>query len=166
MTVESLIHSDPIAAIPLARLVAIIPEVVEVLRGDVAVSGPRAATSPTRTDAVIDCCDRLVAEVCAIAEDLDLDLAGIPLWRSSWGEVRGLRTATRPIHIKWIAEDIHTAAVGRRRDLSTAARLRDVLKRACRSPSVASILTAEVEEATLAVLAEDFADIREGNRAC
>lgn len=115
-------------------------------------------------DRLITTADELCAVVVATAEFAECDVTGIPFWRDQHGRVVGSRTGTRAIHLQWIASDTldvtdplsYTIVVGR---------LRAALTRSCRTPVVAAALAAEVEDAQLASLAVDFAEIREGLRA-
>ncbi|WP_020171000.1 hypothetical protein [Gordonia polyisoprenivorans] len=149
---------DPLGSIPASDFPRLIAEVFTLLRD--ALDGP----SEWMADRLITTSDELCAAVVATAEYADCDVTGIPFWRDAHGRVIGSRTGTRAIHLQWIASD----ALDINDPLAYAtvvARLRAALTQACRTPAVAAALAAEVEDAQLASLADDFAELREGLRA-
>lgn len=151
---------DALAAIPLDRLIAIVPEIVEVLRADIAISGPRGASSPGRTDSVICAADRLFAGICDLAESVELDLTGIPTWRNGWGRIIGMRPSTRVIHVSWILEDIVAKTAGTPDRRFVEKQLRWIVAGACRSPNIASVILGEAEQIHLKAVEAEFADIK------
>lgn len=125
-------------------------EVVEALRNPM---NHRGELRPHLTD----CADREYARLWQVAELLDLDPTGLPAWRVN-GDVRGLSTRTRTIHLVWLVEDIRNRLPV---DDSEVWRvLWDARSRSigC-SPEAASIMLAIREEA----MEDQFAIVREGD---
>lgn len=152
------VAADPLHALTLDRLVAIVPEILHTLREDArSIRGLR--------DVPIAATDRLFATVCKLAEEVGLDLAGIPTWRNANGQIIGMRSATRPVHASWILEDIHCRVRETNDEQFVCDSLRWAVRRcAGSSRNVASILVDELQEAAMVQQWAEFAEVRAGNR--
>ncbi|MCK8612736.1 hypothetical protein [Gordonia sp. C13] len=150
--------ADPLNALKLDQLVEIIPEILVTLREDaMSIRGIR--------DIPLAAADKLFATICKLAEEVDLDLTGIPCWRNPAGKVIGMRTATRPVHAKWICEDIRSCVRDTRDEVFVTDSLRWAVRQSAgASKNVVSILVSELESAALTRDWDRFAEIRQGNR--
>lgn len=150
--------ADPLNALKLDQLVEIIPEILVTLRDDaMSIRGIR--------DVPLAAADKLFATICKLAEEVDLDLAGIPTWRNPEGRIIGMRSATRPVHVRWILEDIHCRVRGTDDERFVCDALRWAVRQSTgASKNVVSILVSELESAALTREWDRFAEVRQGNR--
>lgn len=149
---------DPLRALTLKQLVHIIPEILYTLRADAhSIRGLR--------DTPLAAADKLFAVVCRLAEECEFDLAGIPCWRNSTGQVLGMRSATRPMHAAWILADIQDRVQATEDEVFVTDALRWAVRRALgASRNVVSILVSELEDSAVERSWDQFAHIRAGNR--
>ncbi|MDJ0455478.1 hypothetical protein [Gordonia amicalis] len=150
--------ADPLNALTLDHLVAIIPEIIVALRNE-------AHSMRGLRDTAVAAADRLFVTVYRLAEETGFDLTGIPTWRNPSGSVLGMRSATRPIHVRWILDDLADKVRGTSDEMLVADVLRWAVRRtAVVSRDVRSILVSELEAAAMAREWDRFAEIRQGNR--
>lgn len=108
--------------------------------------------------------DALVKEICFMAWRLDIPLQ-LPLWWSN-DQLRGASSRTMPRHIRWLTADITDAIRSHEDRIAYEHHLQNVVRNSLGvSPQCASIVHAVIYESNYARIADDFADIREGNRS-